>query len=122
MKRIYIAGKITGECETPELIKKCIDKFNNYGNSLSFGRFSRPINGFCVNNDSTLSFTHGFLINQELISSGEGTWNQYMKNDITNLVRCDEIHFLPDWKDSKGCQVEHYLAEKIGIKIVYILS
>jgi Domain of unknown function (DUF4406) len=120
MKKIYIAGKISGECETPELMEKCIDKFNNYGKSLSFGRFSAPRNYFASNQDETLKFTHGIFINADLIAYRGGTWEHYMKNDIPVMLTCDEVHFLPDWVDSKGAKLEHYIAEYLNMKIIYV--
>jgi len=119
MKRIYIAGKMTGEVETPDLMQKCIEKFNNYGMSLSFGRWSQPQNLLSRNADSTIAFTHGFFINWSLISEGGADWLTYMRNDIKTLMLCDEIHMLKDWESSKGAKIEHDLAKSLGIKIVY---
>lgn len=104
MKRIYIAGKITGECETPELMQKCIEKFNNYGFSIS---------------KEKIEFTHGLLINKDFLNPRQ-SWEFYMKNDIATLMLCDEIHMLPDWYTSKGASIERQLAEDLGIKIVYV--
>lgn len=130
MKRIYIAGKISGECESPELMKKCKDKFNSYGLRLLYPPLGiiipYTITGINYSTDSTvfvtyfeggLSFTHGLLINQAIL--GQGTWQDYMKNDLAVLLTCDEIHMLPDWKDSRGAKIEHQLALDLGIKIVY---
>ena len=116
MKKIYIAGKITGECETPELMQKCIDKFENYAKKFSFG-CSKPAERFRTFGGD-LFYTHGLWINRELIRSGNGTYQQYMKNDLTILMTCDEVHFLPDWIDSKGAKMERILAQFLGIKIV----
>lgn len=105
MKKIYIAGKITGEVESPELMQKCKKKFHDYSLKI-------------INNKT--SCTHGFLINSYLISSGLGTWSQYLKNDISVMLTCDEVHFLPDWQDSNGARLEHHIAEKLGMVMVFV--
>lgn len=122
MKKIYIAGKISGECETPELLKKCWNKFESYGlnilikeNPISYtlkDDFYQTVNG-------TVGFTHGFMINSELIKAGKDDWQTYMKNDLRKMLECDEIHFLPDWKDSRGASIEHLICSKLDMKIVY---
>lgn len=127
MKKIYIAGKISGECETTELLKKCWNKFEDYGisilikvDSISYSLkdvFYYTNNIKQVNNQ--VGFTHGFLINSELIKSGKGTLDQYMKNDLTVMLTCDEVHFLPDWKYSNGAKIEHQLCLDLKIKIIY---
>jgi hypothetical protein len=46
-------------------------------------------------------------------------WNEAMVYCIENLLNCDEILMLHDWKDSKGARIEHFIAETIGMKITY---
>jgi len=133
MKKIYIAGKISQECETPELLKKCQDKFNNYGLKQLYppdGKIKPyTISGFGYSSNEEISvnhsdigicFTHGLIINHNIIP--KGNWDQYMKNDIKVMLACDEVHFLPDWKDSNGAKIEHQLCLDLGIKIVYVLA
>lgn len=118
MKKIYIAGKISGECESPELMQQCLNKFNNYGSSILKTKTTED--GFVKFVDTEdVMFTHGLIINHSLINSGSGTWDKYMKNDITIMVTCDEVHFLPDWINSKGAKVEHQLCIDLEIPIVY---
>lgn len=45
------------------------------------------------------------------------TWEDYMKRDIRLLMQCDEIVFINDCKNSKGSNLERYIAEQLGIKI-----
>lgn len=47
------------------------------------------------------------------------TWSWYMKCDIRMLTRCGGIIMLPDWKESEGARLEHHLAEKLGLTIIY---
>ncbi len=129
--KIYIGGKITGECDTLWDRRKCEQKFNLYGL-----KFLYPPNGDIIpytisgfgyssygkeaihHTELGKSFVHGFIINSELIDSGKGSWEQYMKNDIATMLTCDEVHFLPDWEDSKGARLERYIAEFLKMKIV----
>jgi hypothetical protein len=47
-------------------------------------------------------------------------WETCMKYDIKNLMDCDVLVLLPNWSLSRGVQVELYIAEKLGIRIVEI--
>jgi len=90
MKKIYIAGKISGECETQELMKKCKEKFYSYSNNVigvekSYGNSIMFYTGFGDKCDTW--YTNGLFINREIL--GEGTWIEYMKNDLTILLRCN---------------------------------
>lgn len=122
MKKIYIAGRISEECETPELMKKCFHKFESYGLSIidtSIGYTTNISNTrYYCDLHYNVGYTHGLIINFEIL--GKGTWEEYMKNDISILIRCDEIHLLPDWKESKGAIIERNLAISLNIPIIYI--
>ena len=133
MKKIYIAGKISGECDTPELKAKCYLKFHSYGLKYLYPPngdiIPYTISGFSYSSydadrisftEAGKCFTHGFIINHELIYSGNGSWQKYMRNDITILLTCDEAHFLPDWEDSKGAKIEHQICVDLEIPIVYV--
>ena len=98
-KRIYIAGKISDiDLEVAKL------KFHSYSQKI-------------LNNNTIV--INPFVTNSKLIKKGNGTWEQYMKNDIRELIKCDEAHFLPCWKESKGAKIEHQLCLDLGIKIIY---
>lgn len=124
MKKIYIAGKITGEVETQKDMNNCYQKFNRYGFILcgfDDGKMLPIVHkGFDFIGNKKILFTHGLKINEDLIRSGKGTYNQYLKNDIKVLLDCDEAHFLPDWIDSKGAKIEHQLCLDLGIPVIYI--
>lgn len=42
-----------------------------------------------------------------------------MGTDITALLCCDAVMFLPGWKDSRGCRLEHAAARIYGKHIWY---
>lgn len=119
MKKIYIAGKISGECETPELMEKCKEKFYSYsGKNKDVEQLYSKESIFYFNENEFIWYSNGLYINRYFIPSGI-TWEQCIKNCIKVLISCDEIHMLPDWKESKGATIEHRLALDLGIKIVY---
>lgn len=39
-----------------------------------------------------------------------------MGRDIEQLLMCDAAYFCEGWHESKGCNVESYIAEIYGIK------
>jgi hypothetical protein len=47
-------------------------------------------------------------------------WETCMRYDIKNLMDCDVLVLLPNWSLSRGVQVELYIAENLGIRIVEI--
>jgi hypothetical protein len=47
------------------------------------------------------------------------TWEQYMAKDLEALLFCDAIFMLDNWKESKGADIEHYIATKTGKTIYY---
>lgn len=47
------------------------------------------------------------------------TWEQYMRNDLTELMTCDAIFMLDGWELSKGARLEHHNAEQLGMIILY---
>ena len=124
---IYIAGKISGEVSTFELLEKCYNKFQDYALSIypdCLQRNRHTSGYYYFNNGNNLytgnkKFTHGLLINKDLIDNQVGEWSAYMKNDISVLMKCNEAHFLPDWQDSKGAKIEHQLCLDLGIPIIY---
>lgn len=117
-KKIYIAGKISGECETPELMEICKNKFYSYSHQNQDVENVYPKSVMFYLSPDENWYTHGLFINREYL--GNDVWQNYMKRDLTILLRCDEVHMLPDWKDSKGATIERQLALDLGIIVRYI--
>ncbi len=44
--------------------------------------------------------------------SEQNTWEQHMVRDIELLFLCNAIYLLNDWQESKGAQIEHFIAQK----------
>lgn len=45
--------------------------------------------------------------------SNHGVW--YLGKAISKLSSCDEAFFFGNWKEARGCQIEHEVCEKYGI-------
>ncbi len=88
--KAYISGKITGDADYKQ-------KFKTAQNILESA-------GFEVFNPA------------ELEEPGK-SWEWYMKRDIKELMDCDAIYLLKDWKDSGGARLEYYIAQKLEMKI-----
>lgn len=95
MTRWYIAGPMTG---LPEL---------NFPAFHTAARRLREL-GFDVVNPAE--------INQDPCAS----WQQCMRDDIAQLVRCDGIALLPGWESSRGARLEHFIGAQLGLRVVPI--
>lgn len=47
-------------------------------------------------------------------------WNACMRQDIAQLVTCDELAVLPGWQRSRGATIEMRLAADLGMRIVHL--
>ena len=47
------------------------------------------------------------------------TREEYLRNDLKELLNCDEILMLPGWSNSKGAQLERRVALACGIPVSY---
>nr|DAN18739.1 MAG TPA: protein of unknown function (DUF4406) [Caudoviricetes sp.] len=47
------------------------------------------------------------------------TWEAHMLKDIIDLLQCNAIYMLQGWQESKGACIEHYIATKIRMPIMY---
>jgi hypothetical protein len=54
------------------------------------------------------------------IDARELTWEEYLKRDIRALLDCTHIALLPNWTDSEGAQLEHHVASKLKLGVVYL--
>jgi len=93
MKKIYIAGKVSGEP-----IASCTKKFRLAQKEIESMGFD-GINPF------------------EVVMDFKATWNVAMKKCVKALIDCDAMVILPCWQDSKGAKIERQLAEDLDIPI-----
>lgn len=95
MKRVYVAGPMSG---LPEL------------NFPAFHAAAAKLRaeGFDVVNPA------------EINSDPAAKWEDCMRADIRELVTCDGIALLPGWGRSRGALLEHYLARRLGMKVMQL--
>ena len=96
MKKIYISGKISG---LP--IESVVDKFARNAEFLM-------VKGFEPVNPIDVSPYH--------VSK---TWEDYMRDDISALMKCDAIYMLNDWGQSRGARIEYVIAKELGLEIIF---
>lgn len=95
VKRIYIAGKVSG---LPWIEV-----------SMKFGSYQKLIK----------NQGHSPIVPLDLCDKDDA-WHIAMRKCITALILCDEVHFLPCWKDSPGARMEHMVAHQLQIPIVEV--
>ena len=94
MEKIYISGQITGiESDAPLLFAEA--------------ELQLIERGFDVVNPMTIEHKHDL------------SWINYMRVDITELMKCKAIYMLDNWTNSKGAEIERRLAIDLGMKIIY---
>ena len=93
--KIYLSGKISGTDieKTRQRFKKWQIYFEMQGNNV--------INPFEIHN------------------GGVKNWNEYMKKDIAELMKCDTIFMMIGWSKSKGALLEFHIANELGFKVIY---
>lgn len=96
--KIYISGKISG---TTDYKKRFYEAEMALRKDLGFGN-----DIYVFNPGMEQGFTNW-------------TWCDYMRRDIKNLVECDAILMLRGWRRSPGARIEHYIANKLGLTVLY---
>jgi hypothetical protein len=92
MKRIYIAGPMTGHLE------------------LNFPAFHAAATRI-------RAMGHDDVIPAEINPDKGMSWKECMRTDIAALVTCDAIHLLPGWEKSKGAMLEAHIAERLELEV-----
>lgn len=93
--KIYISGKITG-LEHQVAYKIFEDAENNLKSKLNCE----------VINPMKLEHNH------------DQSWENFMKQDLKELLDCDYIFLLDNWKFSKGARLELLLADELKIEVI----
>jgi hypothetical protein len=94
MKRIYIAGPMTG-----------LPEFN-------FPAFNAEADRLrALGHDVSNPADHGVIDGYE--------WRDYMRLDIAQLIACERIHLLPGWEKSRGATLEHHIASALGMEVTF---
>lgn len=92
-KKIYIAGKVTGEPKHLTALKFAMAKKEI--EALGFEAIN-PI---------------------EVVGDWNATWDVAMRKCILALMGCEAIVLLPDWVDSKGAKLENEIAKSFDMPI-----
>jgi len=98
MKKVYIAGKVTG-LEPREVYLK-----------FKKSELAVAASGFSAINPI------------EVVDDENATWQGAMRLCIAALMRCDAILMLPCFINSKGAAMERELAISVEIKVFYNLE
>jgi len=94
--KTYISGPISGR------------QFEEAESQFLFGEFYlETIKGVEFINPMKLPHNHN------------GTWKEYMKEDIVALMDCDSIYMLKGWEDSAGARLEFSIAIGLGYEILF---
>lgn len=101
-KRIYISIPITGREDTiferNELAKKEVKELGY--------EYVSPIDNNDVCEEDLKNHTN---LEKTAI---------YMGEDIEDLITCDSIYLCQGWENSRGCQIEKFVAEKFNKEIL----
>lgn len=91
--RVYISGAITGD--------------SNYKAKFEKAKQDLKKSGYIPVNPAEFDLPEG------------ATWEDYMKQDLALLLKCDGIYMLKDWKQSRGAMIEHDLAQTLKMQVQY---
>ena len=92
--KVYIAGKVTGED-----VKSCREKF--------------------LQAEYCLKKKGHSVVNPTKLLQPTTNWHNAMRICIKELVDCDCIYMLEDWRESRGARLEHLVAKELGLQIEY---
>jgi Domain of unknown function (DUF4406) len=59
------------------------------------------------------------VISPHELASGDltRTWAEYLREDLKAMLDCHGIVVLEGWQNSRGAQLEHHVAEALGMEI-----
>lgn len=92
--KIYISGKISGE--DPEQVRQ---KFDDAKCKIMSS--ATPVSPL----DKDIPW--------------DAPWEQHMKADIKAMLDCDKVYALRDWDNSRGAQLEVFIAQKLNIPVIF---
>lgn len=55
----------------------------------------------------------------ELNHDHDKSWLSYMREDLSEMLKCSHVYALSNWEDSRGAKVEVTLAKELGISVIY---
>lgn len=95
MKKCYIAGKIG---DLPESVYKAeFERAKNEVRELGFEPVS-PV---------------------DLPHQHNRTWSDYIREDLIEMLKCDSLYAIRNWRQSPGATIEINTALAVGINIIH---
>lgn len=95
MNRVYIAGPMTG---LPE---------------LNFPAFERAA--------ARLRASGYEVVSPHEVCPDKGIeWSAALRRDIPELCTCNAVALLPGWERSRGAKLEKFIAEALGMRVIFI--
>jgi hypothetical protein len=91
-ERIYIAGPMSG-----------LPEFNFPAFNTLAAKLRKE--GYIVENPAE----NGYEVNK--------TWEDYLRQSLTQMLKCDHVVVLPGWEKSAGAQLEVYVARSLSMKV-----
>ena len=104
MKRVYLSGKITNLPES--VAEKHFEKGGEH--AVKYLKTIRQVENAEIINPMRV---RPFM--------GLRNWLCYMISDIRVMKQCDTVYHLHNWHDSPGATIEHYVALRRGMNILY---
>jgi hypothetical protein len=49
----------------------------------------------------------------------DGTWSSYMREDLTEMLKCNFVYALHDWRSSPGATIEITTALSVGLNVIH---
>lgn len=103
----YVSGKITDD--TPEKVKENLQKFFVKADELR--KQGKKVFNPADHEDETTS---------SLTGATDGVWERYLAIDCEFIVKCrPTLYMMRGWSASRGARLEHALALKLGLRVVY---
>jgi len=96
-KRMYLAGPMTGQIH--------LDDFFEFNSAAAAKLRAR---GLVVTNPA------------ELLISPESTWSNAMRVEIRELMCCDGVAFLQNWKNCRGAYLLCQIAITLGFSLFFL--
>lgn len=96
MRKVYIAGKVTGDPEYREKFEAAEQHLRETG-----------------------CFAEDAIINPAKACPDGWSWLRCMLHCMRLLAGCSMVLFLPDWRESRGAKIEHLEARMLRKHIVY---
>ena len=104
--KIYISGPITKN-------GSCVEDFSSASKLLKDKGYD-VVDPMKICAPDKLMFSH-----QREEAESRGTWNYYMREAIKDLMKSDSIYMLHGWSDSDGARLEKYIAEHLGMLVLF---